>query len=155
MHNNMKNIISNKLLSKGFDDKFQNYLKCTEMVRNNFTDESKIEANIFESILGAIYLDNKDFNFIFNYIHEKTNIDIIIDNNFEDIFKKDFKTCSQEYTSKNNMGYPKYETKQINKNETISICIINNKEYKQGKGKNKKDAEQEAAKVTFLELNVK
>lgn len=95
MHNNMKNIISNKLLSKGFDDKFQNYLKCSEMVRNNFMDESKIEANIFESILGAIYLDNKDFNFIFNYIHEKTNIDIIIDNNFEDIFKKDFKTCLQ------------------------------------------------------------
>lgn len=155
MHNNMKNIISNKLLSKGFDDKFQNYLKCSEIVRNNFTDESKIEANIFESILGAIYLDNKDFNFIFNYIHKKTNIDNIIDNNFEDIFKKDFKTCLQEYTSKNNMGYPKYETKQLNKNETISICIINNKEYKQGKGKNKKDAEQEAAKVTFLELNIK
>ena len=71
MHNNMKNLISNKLLSKGFNEKLQNYLKCSEIVRKNFTDESKIEANIFESIVGAIYLDNIKILILYIIIYKK------------------------------------------------------------------------------------
>ena len=48
------------------------------------------------------------------------------------------------------MGYPEYETKQINKNETTSTCIIDNKKYKKGNGNNKKEAEQHAAELTCL-----
>ena len=46
----------------------------------------------------------------------------MINNNINNTLKKDFKTYLQEYTSKNNMGYPKYKTKQLKKNKTVSIC---------------------------------
>lgn len=155
LHTNLNNIITNKCLSKVYNCELKKYIKCTDTVKNNFKDDCKIESNIFEVLIGAIYLDNnKDYKFISNYLYEKTKMNMIIDNNFKNIIKKDFKTRLQEYTSKNNMGYPKYETKQLNKDESMSICIINNREYKKGNGRNKKEAEQYAAKLTWLDLGL-
>lgn len=152
LHNNYKNLITNTMFNKGFNYELKKYIKCTNVVRNNFKEDCKIEANIFECLIAAIYIDKMyNYNYINEFIKNKTNINKLIKDNFQSIIIKDYKTRLQEYTTKNNLGFPKYKTIQFSKDRTISICIINNIEYQEVYDENKKKAEQKAAKLV-LEL---
>ena len=56
LHNNYKNLISNSIFSKGFNYELRKYIKCTDIVRNNFKDNCKIDANIFECLIAIIMI---------------------------------------------------------------------------------------------------
>ena len=114
------------------------YLKVATEESNLTKNEIlSITADIFESFLGAIFLDQgmdfaKDYisKIIFKYIDENR------------IFFADYKSAMKEY------GVPH------DKPFIISI-LIDDVEMGVGKGKNKKEAEQAAAKVAIEKLNIK
>ncbi|MBR8701209.1 Ribonuclease 3 [Fusobacterium sp. DD29] len=123
-------------------------------------ERSSILGDAFEAILGAIYIDS-DFETAkkFALSHIKDSIDNVDTN--EEIL--DFKTILQEYSQKEYKIIPEYLV--INEigpdhQKIFEIAVkINNGVDKElvavGSGKNKKSAEQAAAKVLCKELGVK
>ena len=112
-----------------------------------------ITADIFESFLGAIFLDQgmdfaKDYasKIIFKYIDENK------------IFFADYKSAMKEYGDAKDLDITYEVLDEIgvphDKIFTISI-LIDGQEMGVGKGKNKKEAEQAAAKVAIEKLNIK
>ncbi len=115
--------------------------------------KKSILANTLESIIGGIYLDSKNINIV-----EKTIKYLFIKNNIlNKINKKDPKTILQEYLQKYKISLPKYYiyNKKGKDHEKIFTvhCKINNKITK-GIGKNKKKAEQIAAKKALIKLGL-
>lgn len=111
-----------------------------------------ITADIFESFLGAIFLDqgmqfarNYISKIIFKYIDEGK------------IFFHDYKSKIKEYGDAKEVSV-KYEIVEETgpaHDKTFRIRIlVNDEEYGVGKGKNKKDAEQIAAKKAIHKLNI-
>lgn len=118
-------------------------------------DRNSILGDVFEAILGAIYLDSGFFA-AKEYVlfHLKDIIDHIDD--FEEIL--DFKTILQEYCQKKYRDIPKYtlvgeEGPDHRKLFEMQVQIQNN--IAKAKGTNKKVAEQMAAKQLCKELGVK
>ncbi|WP_276797216.1 ribonuclease III [Fusobacterium gonidiaformans] len=118
-------------------------------------DRNSILGDVFEAILGAIYLDSGFFA-AKEYVlfHLKDMIDHI--DNFEEIL--DFKTILQEYCQKKYRDIPKYtlvgeEGPDHRKLFEMQVQIQNN--IAKAKGTNKKIAEQMAAKQLCKELGVK
>lgn len=118
-------------------------------------DRNSILGDVFEAILGAIYLDSGFFA-AKEYVlfHLKDIIDHIDD--FEEIL--DFKTILQEYCQKKYRDIPKYtlvgeEGPAHRKLFEMQVQIQNN--IAKAKGTNKKVAEQMAAKQLCKELGVK
>ncbi|MDL2271015.1 ribonuclease III [Methanobrevibacter sp. OttesenSCG-928-I08] len=113
-----------------------------------------IYADIFESFLGAIFLDQgieiaKKFlkKYIFKYIDE------------EKVFFYDYKSKVKEYADANELTieYVIIEENGPPHNKTfITELIIDGDYYGKGKGKNKKEAEQYAARkaIEKLEINI-
>lgn len=111
-----------------------------------------ITADVFESFLGAIFLDQgiefaRDYlsKTIFKYIDE------------EKIFFHDYKSKIKEYGDVEELSieYEIVEEFGPPHDKTFIIRIlINNEELGLGKGKNKKDAEQMAAKEAIHKLNI-
>ncbi|WP_413828979.1 ribonuclease III [Methanobrevibacter sp. UBA412] len=111
-----------------------------------------ITADVFESFLGAIYLDQgfdtvKKFliETIYPYIKQKL------------IFFYDYKSSIKEYGDANEVkvDYELLEEKGLPHNKTFKMCIlIDGEQYGTGVGKNKKDAEQLAAKEAISKLNI-
>ncbi len=115
---------------------------------------TSILADAVESLIGAIYKDSGIENarkFILEHFQE------VIELCCEKNYFRDYKTKLQEYTQK------KYKNKPIYKvlkeegpehNKTFYIEVkINNKIYGKGKGRNKKEAEQNAAKEALEKIN--
>ncbi|MEM5947759.1 ribonuclease III [Spirochaetia bacterium 38H-sp] len=110
-------------------------------------------ADATEAIIGAYYLDAgfeaaKDF--VLRLIVPE--IDKVVENRH----KKDYKTLLQEYVQKNFKTYPKYRLVQKkgpdhNRTFVIEVMILD-KSYGPGKGKNKKEAEQDAAAIAYKAL---
>ena len=123
-------------------------------------ERSSILGDAFEAILGAIYIDS-DFETAkkFALALIKDDIDHVDTN--EDIL--DFKTILQEFSQKNYKVIPEYSVlKEIGPDHQkifeIEVKIDNGVEEKQsevGTGKNKKTAEQAAAKSLCKKLGVK
>lgn len=112
-----------------------------------------ILADAMEAIIGAYFIDSgfrAARKFVLNYLIPEINKVL------ENKHKKDYKTLLQEYVQKTFKTYPKYVLKQKtgpDHNKTFWINVmINGKLYGQGKGKNKKEAEQEAAGSAYREL---
>jgi ribonuclease-3 len=117
-------------------------------------------ANLFEAILGAIYLDS-GFNSAKNFV-----VRFLLDRQKELLKTKTFfnyKSYLLEFSQSKNWGAPQYTVVEESgpdhqKLFLIEVCV--NKKWKAvGKGPNKKSAEQKAAKNTlkvmseeFLEL---
>lgn len=118
-------------------------------------DRNSILGDVFEAILGAIYLDSGFFAAKeYVLLHLKDMIDHIDD--FEEIL--DFKTILQEYCQKKYRDIPKYtlvgeEGPDHRKLFEMQVQIQNN--IAKAKGTNKKIAEQMAAKQLCKELGVK
>ncbi|MGM0431245.1 MAG: ribonuclease III [Spirochaetota bacterium] len=113
-----------------------------------------ILADCMEAIFGAYYLDSgfKDAQqFILAYLVPE--IDKVIENRH----KKDYKTLLQEHAQKQFRTYPKYTvTKRTGPDHDKVFWVsvtIRNKQFGPASGKNKKEAEQEAAGIAFRELS--
>ncbi len=130
------------------------YLKIASVESNLTKNEIlSITADIFESFLGAIFLDQgwdfaKQFvaNSIFKYIDEHK------------IFFADYKSAMKEYGDVKELGisYKILEEYGVPHDKTFIIAImIDDVEMGVGKGKNKKEAEQAAAKIAIEKLNIK
>lgn len=109
-----------------------------------------IIADTLEAIIGAYYLDSgikPAREFVLSMIEPKINRVL------ENKHRKDYKTLLQEYVQKRFKTYPRYRV--VNKdgpdhNKTFFMeVLINKKSYGRGKGKNKKEAEQNAAQMAY------
>lgn len=130
-----------------------NYLNI-DVEESNLTRNEvlSITADLFESFLGALYLDQgldfaKEFiaRYIFGYIDE------------ERVFFRDYKSAIKEYGDSHEVtiSYELMEEYGVPHDKTFVMSIlINGQMMGVGKGKNKKEAEQAAAKVALEKLKV-
>ena len=100
--------------------------------------KENILEDLFEAIVGAIYLDS--------------NIDYL--KNFIIKAYKDYKTIFQEIIQKKYKINPKYQTMEIENNRFKSEVFVNNKSYAIGFGKSKKESEMETAKNGLNHINL-
>lgn len=115
----------------------------------NGRNNNRILEDIFESLICSIYLDlgfNYAEKFILNLIEKYIDFDeLLVDDNYKDIL---LRFCQNKFGTTPN--YKITETSGPPHNRTFKIsCYIQDLEYKYGKGKNKKDAEQVAARETL------
>jgi ribonuclease-3 len=115
----------------------------------NGRNNNRILEDVFESLICSIYLDlgfNYAEKFILNLIEKYINFDeLLVDDNYKDIL---LRFCQNKFGT--TPCYKITETSGPPHNRTFKIsCYIQDLEYKYGKGKNKKDAEQVAAKETL------
>ncbi|WP_297598345.1 ribonuclease III [uncultured Cetobacterium sp.] len=119
-------------------------------------ERNSILGDVFEAILGAIYLDS-DFVTVKNIAMEYLKHPIEHVNENEDIL--DFKTILQEYSQKEYKIIPTYQVVSEDGPDHLKIfevvVIIKDELKGYGKGKNKKGAEQAAAKDICKKLGVK
>lgn len=113
-------------------------------------DTTKIKEDIFESLLGAIYLDQGEFKVY--EILQKTIFKYFENNLIRDPI--DYKTKMQELFQSKEFNQTKnvvinYDCKNINKNFVCTLSA-NGKVYGVGEGKTKKEAERNAAKIAYL-----
>jgi ribonuclease-3 len=112
-----------------------------------------ILADALEAIIGAYFLDS-GFMPARKFVH-----DILIpeiNKVLENRHAKDYKTLLQELVQKRMRTYPRYKVVQRSgpdHDRTFTIdVLISDKAYGPGKGKNKKEAEQDAARIAYLSL---
>ena len=130
----------------------QEYLKVSEVESNLTKNEVlSITADLFESFLGAIFLDKgmefaKEFvsNAIFKYIDQ------------ERVFFEDYKSSMKEYGDAHEIKitYVLKEYGVPHDKTFIMACLIDGKQMGVGRGKNKKEAEQSAAKGAMRKLRI-
>ena len=108
--------------------------------------------DLFEAIIGAIYLDSNlenTKNFVMRVYKDILNkLDI---NNFD----KDYKTILQEIVQKKYKITPTYKSYEYNENDNIMFKVevyVKTKKYASGIGKSKKEAETNAAKKALEEI---
>jgi ribonuclease-3 len=107
-------------------------------------------ADALEAVFGAYYLDAgfpEAQRFILQLLVPEIN------NVLEDRHKKDYKTLLQEHVQKVHKSYPKYvltDKTGPDHDKTFFMEVqVNGKSLGTGSGKNKKEAEQEAAGVAY------
>jgi ribonuclease-3 len=107
-------------------------------------------ADALEAVIGAYYLDS-GFKAVRTFIRQLLIPEI--DKVLADRHKKDYKTLLQEYVQKRFKSYPHYrvvQRKGPDHNKTFWIEVtVNRRTYGPGSGKNKKEAEQEAAAIAY------
>jgi len=116
-------------------------------------EKKAILADTLEALIGALYLDSgyKDaFNFISRcFIPE---IDRVTEQNYH----RDYKSLLQEICQKNFRNYPQYRLVKCSGPDHEHIfwieVTVGGTVYGPGKGKNKKTAEQEAARMAWEAL---
>lgn len=112
-----------------------------------------ILADCMEAIIGAYYIDSglKDVTplILDNLVPEINKV-------LENKHKKDYKTLLQEHVQKTYKTYPKYSV--VNKtgpdhNRVFTVEVqVDGRTYGPGKGKNKKEAEQNAAGKAYAQI---
>jgi len=112
-----------------------------------------ILADCMEAIIGAYFLDSgfpASRKFILAFLVPEINKVL------EDRHKKDYKTLLQELVQKKHKSYPRYnmvEKTGPDHDRTFWIEVkINGKTFGPGQGKNKKEAEQNAASIAYKAL---
>jgi ribonuclease-3 len=110
-------------------------------------------ADALEALIGALYLDSgykASFFFLDRYISRE------IDGVMEHKRPEDYKTLLQEFCQHKFRSYPQYKVIKQTGPEHDRLfwmeVMINGKTYGPGTGKNKKSAEQEAAKYAYEQL---
>jgi ribonuclease III len=113
-----------------------------------------ILADCMEAIIGAYYLDSgfkPSRHFILKHLIPEINKVL------ENKHRKDYKTLLQELVQKKYKSYPRYSTvKKTGPDHDRTFWIevkVNGKVLGTGKGKNKKEAERDAAGIAFTSLN--
>jgi ribonuclease-3 len=114
-----------------------------------------ILADCLEAIIGAYYLDS-GFQPARRFVHQMLipEINKVLENRHA----KDYKTLLQEHVQKRMKTYPKYRVVQKtgpDHDKTFWIEVhIGDRSFGAGKGKNKKEAEQEAARIAYEGMHV-
>ncbi len=119
-------------------------------------DRNSILADTFEALFGAIYLDG-GLNVVIDIVN--TNFfDEVVKQINKKIFMEDYKSTLQEYSHKNTNSSVKYtilkETGPDHDKEFFMSVSLNNKEVGYGNGKNKKQAEQHAARDALIKMGL-
>ncbi len=113
-------------------------------------EKKAILADAMEAIIGAYYLD-QGFEAAEHFVLSLVEPEIrkVLQNRHA----KDYKTVLQEYVQKYHRGYPKYTLERKDgpdHDRTFWInCEVNGTLFGPASGKNKKEAEQNAAKVAY------
>ena len=106
----------------------------------------KARSNLFETVVAAIYLDSdleQCKKFIFNNIST------------DNIFNMDYKSYLQEYLqSRTKRCELLYTTEATNDGMFEAKAFLDGREMGKGKGKRKKEAEQQAARQTCFKLKI-
>ena len=126
----------------------------TKVENINGRTNPRILEDVFESLICSIYLDlGIEFaeKFIISTFEKYINFEeVFIDDNYKDIL---LRFCQSKFSTT-----PNYEIKETSgppHNRTFKvICKIHEQEYKYGKGKSKKIAEQNAAEQTLIFFNM-
>ncbi|HQU30767.1 MAG TPA: ribonuclease III [Candidatus Brocadia sapporoensis] len=144
-------VVSQTTLAKvSLEAQLKNFLNVGRGLHDrNFLPKSLL-ANVFEAVIAAIYLDGglePAYNFTMKYL--KKEVDIVCKNQHE----KNYKSILQQHSQKEHGVTPVYRVLQQvgpdhGKLFEVSVLIKGN-EYGRGWGKNKKEAEQFAAKETL------
>ncbi len=113
-------------------------------------------ADALEAIIGAYYVDagyEAAREFVLGLLIPEINKVI------QDKHKKDYKSLLQEYVQKRFKSYPRYMVvEKIGPDHDRTFVVevmIHNKGYGKGEGKNKKEAEQQAAGVAYTSLTAR
>ena len=131
------------------------YILMSNHVQNiKGRDSQKILEDAFEALLAAIFNDlgfDAVNSFVLNIIDTLDFNEVLIEDNYKDLLLKyaqhdKIKPCTPEYTLVSTDGPPHNRT-------FIVAVVMNGKNYSQGTGKSKKQAEQSAAFLTLTNLN--
>ncbi|MCL2721048.1 MAG: ribonuclease III [Treponema sp.] len=113
-----------------------------------------ILADAMEAVIGALYIDS-GYKCVFDFVSRciKPQINKVTG----DDFHKDYKSILQEFCQQQFKCYPEYNMVKRTGPEHertfwIEVCI-GKTVYGTGKGRNKKSAEQDAAKMAYLKIN--
>ena len=113
-----------------------------------------ILADALEALIGALYLDSgypAAFAFVSAFLDEEINRVI------SEEYHRDYKSLLQEFSQRQFHSYPVYKLTKSSGPEHSRFfwveVIVNNQHYGPGTGKNKKSAEQEAARMAFEALS--
>jgi ribonuclease-3 len=115
--------------------------------------KNAILADAMEALIGALYLDSGyKAAFAFLSLWMGPEIDRVLDNRHH----QDYKSLLQEFTQRMYRNYPVYhltERTGPDHNRLFRIEVrVNDKTFGPGMGKNKKSAEQEAARMAYEHL---
>ena len=112
-----------------------------------------ILADALEALIGALYLDSgfeAAFCFISRFLGEEIN------RVMEDRHHKDYKSILQEYSQHSYRSYPAYHLVKRSGPDHARLfwveVTVNGQNYGPGAGRNKKSAEQEAARIAWEAL---
>lgn len=134
----------------------KNFLLISKNISNSFAKGSQtILSDALEALIGAIYLDN-GLDSAKEFIKR-----ILIQPNFKEgvhLVDENYKSQLLEYTQANKMENPYYkvvreEGPQHNRIFTVTV-LINGEDFGFGSGKNKKSAEQNAAKIALQKIQI-
>jgi ribonuclease-3 len=120
-------------------------------IRHGWNRNEKILEDVFESFIGAIYLDLGMVHakkFILNIFQnpEFVNMDyLMVDDNYKDQLMR--------YCQLNKFELPQYNVHSQNNGEFVIHVVVNGKNVSSGQAKIKKYAEQDAAKNALKHLN--
>lgn len=118
-------------------------------IRNGWNNNDKILEDVFEALVGAIYMDLGLLNakkFVLSLFENPNYVDmecIMIDDNYKDQLMRLCQT--------NRWGLPEYKNEQIESIFNVNV-VVTNTFLASGTGKNKKQAEQDAAKNMLVIL---
>lgn len=131
-----------------------NFILINQNLTNTFARASKtVLSDAFEAIIGAIYLDH-GLDISKKFIHKILINPIVKDGEY--LVDENFKSQLLEYAQANRMEVPNYivvkeEGPQHDRVFTVKVSIGENY-FGIGTGKNKKTAEQNAAKATLEKI---
>lgn len=120
------------------------------------SNQEKIMSDIFEAVIGAIYLDSKSIDVVEIFILSK--LSDLLNGKCKHVGVDDYKSKLNEFASKHdlNVVYCELERTGPAHNPTFVVEVkVNTFVAGCGKGKTKREAEQIAAKEALERINVK
>jgi ribonuclease-3 len=150
-------LVSRKFLAiRARDLGIQEHIRLSkEAIDGGGKKSVSILANCMETIICAIYLDSS-FLDVKTFILQKLIKDS--EKNLKKISLRDYKTILQEYTQSKYQSIPQYsilsESGPEHDKTFFVQVMINEQVFGEGKGKNKKEAQQDAARIACQKLNI-
>lgn len=120
------------------------------------SSQSKIMSDIFESIIGAIYLDSDSIEAVEKFVFDK--LKDLFNGKCKHVGADDYKSRLNEFASRNDVGvsYEELERTGPAHNPTFMVEVkVNTFVAGVGKGKTKREAEQNAAKEALERIEKK
>lgn len=122
----------------------------------NIIDHTKVKSNLFEAILGAIYMDSGNVDCAEKFVI--TALKSHFDGSVKHGDERDYKSELNEFATRHKLGV-EYKVVGVSgppHEPTFSVDVmIDGVSAGRGKGKNKKSAEQSAAQIALNHINLK